>query len=212
MPAVEGLEYYTSERPKTMIGEQYEQKTRLAVLKVRPGERHRVVLLREEALGYIVHWIDKAGSKGRGVSLLCPGLDCPACMAGLGARWVGLMPCRLLGGSGSRRPVLVEFSGEAWAALKGLLAMEGLKQNTGSVVELTRGGSRRGLRAEPVAGEEEEATRAIPDHVLLDAMATLYGLSRCLEGWSVDEWTEKVRPLVLSRVRTALLQMERGSV
>ena len=101
-----------------MIGEKYDSRTRLAVLKVRAGQRFRVLLLREEPLGLIVHWLGTC-------SVLCPGVDCPACMASTGARWVGVLPCRLHGEDGSRRTVLVEFSGDSWARLGGLLRLEG---------------------------------------------------------------------------------------
>lgn len=180
-----------------MIGEKFEQRTRLGVLKVRAGQRFRVELLRHEALGHIVHWLGKC-------SVLCPGQECPACIAATGARWVGVMPCRLLGADGSKRVVLVEFSGDAWARLQGLLRMEGRESALGAVVTLTRASSRRGLVGDPVRTEEEGSTRAMPDSVLLDALATLYGLPRCLPDWDADRWTEHVRLHAVNRVKRAL--------
>jgi hypothetical protein len=180
-----------------MIGERYEQRTRLAVLKVRVGQKFRVELLRHEALGHIVHWLGKC-------SVLCPGSDCPACLAATGARWVGVMPCRVLGYDGSKRVMLVEFSGDAWARLAGLLRAEGREDACGCVVELTRGRSRGGLVADPVEFGEEAVTKGMPDSVLLDALATLYGLPRCMPSWDGERWTEEVRGHAVARVVRAL--------
>lgn len=180
-----------------MIGEKYEQRTRLGVLKVRSGEKYRVILLRDEALGHIVHWLGKC-------SVLCPGVGCPACLAAIGARWIGVMPCRLLGADGSRRPVLVEFSGESWAMLAGLLRMEGREAALGAVCVLTRRRSRGGLIATPVPEAEEESVRAVPDGVLLDAMATLYGLPRCMPEWDTQKWTDVVRMHAVARVKRVM--------
>jgi len=180
-----------------MIGERYEQRTRLAVLKVRVGTGFRVSLLRGEPLGHIVHWLGKG-------SFLCPGVRCPACLASTGARWVGLMPCRLHGADGSRRTVLVEFSGDAWARLAGLLRFEGVDCGVGVEVELSRKSMRGGLIAEGVLCGEAEKVRPLADWVLVDALATLYGLPRCLEGWGPEEWTERVREVVVGKLERAL--------
>lgn len=180
-----------------MIGEKYECRTRLKVWKVRAGQRFRVQLMRDEPLGHIVHWLGKC-------SVLCPGERCPACMAGVGARWVGVMPCRLHGADGLVGTVLVEFSGDAWARTAGLLRAEGFMDNCGVVLELSRGRSRTGLVADPDCLPSEVVRVEMADWVLLDAIATLYGLPRCLEGWTSERWSEEVCEQAQGRVQRAL--------
>jgi len=183
-----------------MLGEKYESRTRLKVWKVRAGQRFTVRLMRHEPLGHIVHWLGKC-------SVLCAGVECGACLAGVGARWVGTMPCRLLCSDGTGRTVLVEFSGDAWARTGGLLHAEGHTDNRGVIVELTRGRSRSGLVGDPCGEPGSESVVEMADWVLIDALATLYGLPRCLEGWTAERWTTEVREAVHGRVRRGLAEM-----
>lgn len=180
-----------------MLGEKYVGRTRLSVLKVAAGQCFRLQLLRDEPLGYIVHWIGRAG-------YLCCGENCPACLAATGARWVGLMPCRLLGHDGSRRTVLLEFTGEAWARLDGLLRLEEPIERVGCVIEITRARARTGLVAVPVPEASVSRVPQLHDSILVDALATLFGLGRCLPTMNAEDWSLCVQESVQAKLQRAL--------
>jgi hypothetical protein len=72
--------------------------------------------------------------------------------------------------------------------------MTTLGDAVGVTFQVTRGRQRGGVVMEPVEEAGREVTRALPDHVLLDAMATLYGLPRCVVGMGSEEWTTAARP------------------
>lgn len=180
-----------------MVGEKFEKRTRLGVLKVSAGQRFRVQFLRDEALGFIVHWLGST-------SYLCCGEKCPACFASLGGRWVGAIPCRLLAAAGSCRTVLLEFSGDSWERVAGLCRLEQFLGLQHGMWEVSRARSRSGLICDPVLPFEVDTLRIMPDWMLLDAIATLYGLPRCVEGMSVDEWEALVKPHARAKLDRAV--------
>lgn len=180
-----------------MVGEKFEKRTRLAVFKVGPGQRFRVEFLRLEALGFIVHWLGAA-------SYLCCGEKCPACFASLGGRWVGVMPSRLLSASNSPRVGLLEFSGDSWARCTGIAGFEGMFGVRDCHWEISRERSRSGLVADPIEPREACKTRIMPDWMLLDSLATLYGLPRCVESMSVEDWEAMVKPHASAKLQRAV--------
>lgn len=182
-----------------MVGEKFESRTRIAVLKVAGGQMFRVLLLRHEPLGHIVHWLD-------GKSLLCPGFGCPACVSSLGARWVGTMPVRLLSPDGKNRTMLVEFSGDAWARTAGLLRLEGVAENVGYCCNLSRRQARSGLLCDPVVEFTQGKLAPMPDWMLLDALATLHGLPSCPQNNTLAQWEEDAFPVAMAKVKRAVVQ------
>lgn len=185
-----------------MIGEQYERRTRLKVLKVRGGEVYEVAARRNEPLGFITHWVGRA-------NYMCPGERCPACMDAIGARWVGMLPVVHLQGGTRAKTVLLELTGSAWTRLDGLLRMDGGTALIGVPLRVQRRKNREALILDPSLDVEREKIREFPDWALLDAIGTLYHLPRCLEDWDAATWTAAARDVACSKLQSALDRMAR---
>jgi hypothetical protein len=183
-----------------MIGERYERRTRLRVLKVKGGMVLDLVARRSEPLGHITHWVGRA-------NYMCPGEGCPACMAAIGGRWVGVLPVRVLCGEVLRPTQLLELTGSAWARLDGLLRMDGQRELIGTRLHVSRRRDRDAILLDPDVDGDRFNVKVFPDWALLDALATLYHLPRCLEGWDAATWSEAAKEKAFARLEVAVHQM-----
>lgn len=184
-----------------MIGERYEDRTRLKVVKIKGGMTCEFVSRREEPLGFITHWV-------AGGNYMCPGEECPACKVALGGRWVGVLPIRVLQADTLRPTQLLEFTGSSWARLLGLARMDGGGSFVGRVCQASRRRDRSALLCEPAGESDYRKVTPLPEWVLLDAIATLYGLPRCLEDMTAESWTEAARSRAMQRLVTAVGRVE----
>jgi len=183
-----------------MIGEKYVERTRIKVLKVRAGEVFEVVARRAEPLGYVSHWVGRENH-------MCVGEECPACMASLGARWVGVLPVSLQTGEDLRGPFLLELTGPSWARADGLLRLEGARSAVGIRFRVSRRRARSGLVVDPTSEDAVPRVKALEDWVVLDALATLFHLPRCLEGESAEAWTHKASWPARCRLEAAIARL-----
>lgn len=183
-----------------MVGERYEKRTRIKVLKVRAGDVFEVVGRRSEPLGYVSHWLGRE-------NYMCAGTGCPACRAALGGRWVGALPVALVHGAELRGPFLLELTGPAWARTDGLLRLEGVGGAVGVCFRVARRRARSGLLVDPFAEEVLAGVKSLADWVLLDALATLFHLPRCLEGESAKEWSERASLPARCRLEAAIARL-----
>lgn len=183
-----------------MIGEMPSTRSKLTILKVKGGMRVEVVLLSAEPLGFNVHWL---GTR----SYMCPGVDCPACFAAVGSRWAGMQPVRWFNEKHRDGYVgVLEFTGGTYERLAGLQKMLGLQTLLGVPCRVTRSRDRAVLRVEPTIEDQDGVrdVKAFPQWLLLDAMATLYGLPSCPDGLAKSEWETLAVPRAAQMIRVAL--------
>ncbi len=186
-----------------MFTDQHVCRTKLPILKVQPNSTMEVVALRQRPLGLDTHWI---GSR----SFLCPERDCLACARGIGSRWVALLPVKVISNGRPAAVVcLLEFSTGSFDRLFGLMRMESCDSLCGYKLRLERRSKRSGLIAEPLFEADQIETPAFPDWLLVDAIATLYGLPSCIEGTSADDWSEHVNESAARLVRLAVERQEK---
>lgn len=172
-----------------MIGEKPARRTKLAILKVRPGERCEVQVLCDQVFSWSVHWV---GNR----SYVCPVEDCPACVD-WECRWNGWLLVRLVNNAHVKRRGLLELSATTYDRLFGLLRMEGSSSWFGQGVLLERGSRRSPMVAEPVGILPTDGIKVAKPQFVWDALATLYGLPAVQPGESVECWA--VRAAQMSR-------------
>ena len=183
-----------------MIGERPSLRTKLPVVKVKPGGSLEVVIVSEEPMTFHAHWL---GDR----SYMCPGVDCPACFAGVGARWHGFVCVRWSLPHGSARPMgLLELTETAYNRLDGLRRMFDLGNLYGLGAVLERRTKKSPMRAEPLDDVKRavDGGKPVPFWVLIDAVATLYGLPACPGGEFVDGWERAAVPRASQLIRSAL--------
>lgn len=183
-----------------MIGEQPTSRTKIQVIKVRGGSSLKAVVCCEEPLTFFVHWL---GTR----SFMCPGVDCAACFAGVGAKWLGLLGVRYEIPHAERAPFgVLELTSAAYERLLGLARLEGEAQLYKMVVEFSRRSKRSSLAAEPceIPSLQAVVKRPVPEWYLLDGAATLYGLPSCREGMSLADWQAAAIPRSAQLIRAAL--------
>lgn len=183
-----------------MIGEMPSKRTKMPLLKVRGGMQIEIVSLCREPLGFHSHWL---GTR----SYMCPGIDCPACFAAVGTRWVGFMPVSYkVGQEETARVGVLELTAGAYDAMAGLTRMLGLKNLFGVRFSASRRSKRASLRVEPLDSVDSVPIKVqeFPEHLLLDAMATLYGLPSCPDELDRASWEALAIPKATAMIRQAL--------
>ncbi len=183
-----------------MIGEMPSSRTKITIVKVKGGMRVEVVCLAERPLGFFVHWLATR-------SFMCPGIDCPACFAAVGNRWVGMLPVRYsVPHSEDTHVGVLELTAGTMERLRGLCQMEGIDTLAGLSCVATRRADRSSLLLEPARDGlvSAELKKVFPEWLLLDAMATLYALPSCPKGMTRSEWEVTAIPKAKQLVRVAL--------
>lgn len=183
-----------------MIGEQPSARTKITLVKIKGGMTCELVCLGEEPLGFRVHWLSTR-------SFMCPGVDCVACYAGLGSRWVGMMPVRWSSRQSEGVHVgILEGTASTFERSAGLLRMHGYDSHLGVRCIASRTRDRGCLRLEPFEPDEEgwREVKEFPAWLLLDAMATLYGLPSCPEGLDRGDWECTAIPQAGRMIRCAV--------
>lgn len=183
-----------------MLGEKPSTRTKLPVLKIRGGMSSELVSASPDVLSFHTHWL---GTR----SYMCPGVDCPACFAGVGAKWLGLL--------GVRVPVphtvhwtvhVLELTSMAYQKLLGLSRMCDCESLLGFHFAASRRSKKSTLGFEPLeqTGLPGAAMRVLPAWALLDAAATLYGLPSAPQSLSREEWEASAVPRAAQLLRAAI--------
>lgn len=165
-----------------MFGETPSTRTRLPILKVGAGQSVPAIALREEPLGFFLHWM---GTR----AYMCAGKGCPACNADVGAKWQGVLPVFVTPPQGGRKYIgLIEMSTTAFDRLKGLTKMEHVDSLVGIPVEISRKRCKSPIVVEPKERSPSLEVRRLTEQTLRDALATIYGLPSCLPDMEVENW------------------------
>jgi len=168
-----------------MIGEVPVKRVRLGVLKVRSGMVAEGVIVVRQVLGFHVHWLLKR-------SYMCPGAQCAACFAGVGARWNGFVVVRAdVGNAHELR--LLELSATGFERLAGLVRMQGWPDLAGVRFRAARSRAKGVLMVEPVTRDDSLAGKVVSEIRAWEAVATLYGLPTPVEGESLAFWESRAR-------------------
>lgn len=183
-----------------MIGEMPRTRTKMPILKIKGGMSVKVLPLVKEPIGFHSHWL---GTR----SFMCPGVNCPACFAAVGTRWVGFLPVRWFNELGGDSHVSVlELTAGSYERLEGLRKMMGHGSLLSMLCDVSRARNRSVLVLEPMDADQEceRATKPFPEWLLLDAIATLYGLPACADGSSRSDWEKLAVPRAIQLIRVAL--------
>lgn len=127
-------------------------RVRLPLVRVSPGGRAECVIQCRKVFWLPVHWISKRG-------YACPGVDCPACLVGLGYRHRAFLVVRIDG-----KPMLLELSDQSGGRLVGLFRLEYEDQDFdlfGRGVLLSRARLKSPLVAEPLAEMDDPDVRPV---------------------------------------------------
>lgn len=183
-----------------MIGEMPTTRTKLPIMKVRAGVTMQVVIAAEEPVGVYTHWL---GAR----SYICPGVDCPACYAAIGAKWLGLLPVKHAPPHAEASSLFVlELSSVPYERLAGLQRLEGLSSLYDQPIEVRRRTKRSPLVIEPIEKSPLPDTlkRPVPRWLVLDGLATVYGLPPCRDAMTPEEWEAVAMPRAVELLRGAV--------
>lgn len=189
-----------------MLGEKPSARTKMPLLKVCGGHEMEFVCVAREALGVHIHWLATR-------TFMCPGVDCAACFATIGTRWVGFLPVRWKAAhEKSLHTSVLELACGTHDRLEGLQRMLGLESLLGVRCCASRTRDRASLRVEPITENAADVVRVkeFPEWLLMDAMATLYNLPSCQEGFTRAKWEELAVPRAAQMIRTALPRVLAG--
>lgn len=181
----------------------------MLVVKVKGGSSLDCVLVRPAVFGFFVHWLGKR-------SFVCPGMDCAACFAGVGAKWSGVVPIRWEGRQDI--PVytgLLELSQIGFERLELVRRENDLETLLGMRCVFARAADRSPMRVSLAdSGALKTTLKAeLPQWLVCDAVATLYGLPACPNDDAIALWESEVAVSAARLIRTALpeaLEAARG--
>lgn len=170
----------------------------LPVVRVRAGSLLRVVLLGAGPVWIETHWSDRA--------LICPGDECPACPV-QNPRCVGYLAVAIAAPGMALRPAMLEVTPSCWGRFAGLLEMEGLRDERGVVVELSRRTAKSPLVAVPLLDAWSGDLPAFTVAGLFEALAVLYRLPVPTPGEKPEAWAVRVQSSARLQLVEALRSM-----
>lgn len=183
-----------------MLGERPTSRTKLPVVKVRAGQTMACVIACDEVVCCQVHWL---GTR----SYMCPGVDCPACFAGVGAKFLGFVAIRFVcRPTGQLELGLLELTGPAYEKLDGLRMLEGASTLFQLPIEFARKSKRSSLSVNLWDGGAvlPKVIKLVPEWYVLDGVATLFGLPMCRPDMTGADWSSAAVPRAAQLIRGAL--------
>lgn len=187
-----------------MIGEMPTSRTRLAVFKIRGKQSVCCTFRSAEVASFSLHWLGRR-------SFICPGLDCPADEQSVGSRWSAFAAADFSFGDPERREFgLLEFTESAYERLRFMRQAEQRPDFVGLRCVASRRRDKAPLRFDlPDEGPSYvAATKSLAKMVLIDAVATLYGLPVISPGEELASWEERAMPVARRLIGRAIRAMQ----
>lgn len=186
-----------------MINEMPTRRSRIGILKVRPGAEYLLTCASEDPFTFFTHWM---GAR----SYMCPGNECPACAQQIGAKWVGLMYVAMSVDE-QKKTVhgMIELTEPAWYRMKDLATMLGTEIGPGLSCSVSRKGRKSPLIFRPILDEEKAP---VPGKIMkmtqiADATATLYSLPSLEPGQEIKKWSERAKTRARSLLSAQLRRL-----
>lgn len=187
-----------------MIGEMPSRRTRIRVAKFTPGTERELICRSAEAFSCHGHWLGKR-------TFICAGEDCPACMQGVGAKWIGLVAVDLIHPKTRQQELCtLEMTDNGFRALELQAEAAGLKDLLHVWVTVSRRSQRAMLRVGPSPADfaVPELRSPVSNEKLTDAAATLFGLPNLAPGESVEKWAPRAAEAARGMIGRALSLMQ----